>query len=150
MSEVRTTASIGQQSNHYPTSSSHDARLAGLGRLDQQPPYCECARVGKRPLSWGTWIPNVSSGKRNGVLDRNNIEFSHEHVLFDQSGDNFGFGPDGVFSEDTSKFEYRLDQNCYDGQLMRQIYQKLKLSKPYRFIGNNCQDFIDRVRELIR
>ena len=43
-----------------------------------QPLQSECARFGKRALSWALWIPGLS---QNSFLDRNQLEFSHEHLF---------------------------------------------------------------------
>ncbi len=109
-------------------------------------PLCECARFGKRALSWAFWIPGFSGSKSNGTLDRRNLEFSHEHIKFDASGDNIGFGQHGLFQEDLSHYSYEWQAECYDGSLVRKAIARMGLQKPYNFITNNCQDFAASVR----
>lgn len=112
-----------------------------------RPPYCECARIAKRPLAWGLWLSELSDSEDGSFLDRNNLELSHEHLFFEQSGHNIGFGPKGLFSEEKTAFSYREGKECYNGELMRQVLERIPLPHFYSLIGNNCQRFIEKVRE---
>lgn len=129
----------------------------------QQPPLSECARIGQRELSWAPWVPGLSKAQ-GSYLDKHNYELSHEHIFFESSGDNVGWGEHGVFSENMCQFEYKMDPTCYDGALMRKALSSVMLApdgfapsfvarmagllgfnKLYGFIRNNCQDFVSRV-----
>ena len=114
---------------------------------EKEPELCECARFGRRALSWATWIEGFSSGGDGSYLDQHNLEFSHEHLFFDESGDNAGYGPHGIFVEKPSDWEYRMEDQCYNGSVMRRALASLGELKPYNFILNNCQDFATRVRD---
>lgn len=129
--------------------------LEPLGPLDlprtlanRDPLMCECARTGKRPLSWASWIPGFSGG--SPFFDRRNLEFSHEHILFEGTGDNIGFGPDGTYQEDVSAYRYRWDKECYDGSQMREALGQVTISRGYNFFTHNCQDFVEKVRSIYR
>ena len=113
--------------------------------IAQQPPLCECARFAKRALSWATWIPGFS---QNSWLDRKNAEFSHEHIIFDATRDNFGFGPSGYFEENLQDYDYTAEERCYDGSKMRQMLAALDPAKAYGFFGNNCQRFAESAKNL--
>ena len=113
-----------------------------------QPPYCECARFGKRPLSWFTWVPGMSDSKDNSFIERNNLELSHEHLFFDQSGDNIGFGPKGYFSENDGNYKYKYEKECFDGALMRKALLKVKDMSSYFIVSSNCQVFAERIRGI--
>jgi hypothetical protein len=112
-----------------------------------QPQLCECARIGKRSLSWAPWLGLLSGSSQGGMLDRNNIEFSHEHILFEGTGENIGFGPNGLFTEDISRYRYRWEDHCYSGDTVRAALSSIAVSKKYNFFLNNCQDFISKVRD---
>ncbi len=108
-----------------------------------EPPYCECVRVGKRPLSWAFWIPGFSE-LQGSLLDKQNLEFSHEHLLWEQSHANIGFGPQGLFGEDTNRKGYRVKNECLDGSRMRKALQELKDFGTYHLLMRNCQDFVEQ------
>ncbi len=112
----------------------------------KDPEVCECARFGKRKLSWATWIKGFSKGKKGRFLDRKNIEFSHEHVIWDSSKDNIGFGTKGLYSEDVDSKDYKYDSKCYDGSLMRKAVSKVKDMGKYWLVGNNCQTYGAKVK----
>ena len=109
-----------------------------------EPLFCECARTGKRALSWARWIPGLSSNPVSGWANK---EFAHEHIIFDQSGDNIGFGPHGLFSEDHKSMSYHLDGECYDGSVMRAAIEQTKPPGAYLFFIQNCQTYVERVRD---
>lgn len=104
-------------------------------------------RFGSRPLGGGTapWFPGASS---NPVDDHFNTEISHEQGFFeDGSGENIGFGPDGRFSdENPDELGYRYDDEHYDDALIRRALERV-WDGDYRLIGNNCQDWADRLRD---
>lgn len=119
----------------------------GTDSDSSHPALCECARIGKRPLSWAPWLGAFSYGSKGGMLDRNNLEFSHEHILFEGTGENIGFGPHGRFTEDTSSYRYRWDEHCYSGATLRAALSSVSTPEPYNFFINNCQDFISKVKD---
>ena len=106
------------------------------------PPMSECARVARRPLSWLGWIPGLSS---NPLLDLLNKEVSHQHIIFESSGDNIGYGPRGMFSEDVTRWPYRYEKTCYDGNFMRQAIACTDPPSWYLGLLSNCQSYIQRV-----
>jgi hypothetical protein len=116
--------------------------------LTSSPPYSECAYVAKRPLSWAVWIKGFSQAAKGSFLDRYNKEFSHEHIIFEQSGENIGFGPEGLFREDVTSYNYRLDSPCFDGARMRQAVSLTQEPRTYFFLFNNCQSFVERVKQV--
>ncbi len=120
-----------------------------MSLIRNEPPLCECARFAKRPLSWAGWISGLSSNK-GSLLDRRNLEFSHEHIFFEESGHNIGFGPKGLFSEDMGSHNYRFGEKCHNGSLLRRAIAQLKDIGSYNFITNNCQDFIEKVRKAYK
>lgn len=113
--------------------------------LGDEPTYCECAYVAKRPLSWSRWIPGLSKLFSGGILDSLNKEWAHEHIIFEQSKSNIGFGPQGLFSEDIERHEYLLNSVCLDGSLMREAIQDTKPPSFYLFFFKNCQTYIENV-----
>lgn len=115
--------------------------------LLKQPPYSECAYFGKRSLGSLPWLGPLSDTP-SFFLDRNNIEFSHEHIIFAQSQDNIGFETDGMFTEDLSDKHYHLDKTCYQGSLLRQAVKLVDISSSYHLFYHNCQDFCEKVREI--
>jgi|GEM_PF-1958922 len=115
--------------------------------VTEAPLYCECARVSKRPLSWAFWSGLFSN---NRSLDAVNAEFSHSHISFDQSGQNIGFGQEGLFAEDMSKSEYRQEPECYDGVAMRQVIAATKPPSGYKFLGQNCQVYVESVLKTLK
>ena len=111
---------------------------------------CGCARVGKRPLSWAVWLGKLSDSK-GSLLDRWDLEFSHEHIFFDDSGSNFGFSPYGLFQE-RSKHGYIFEHRCYSATKVREALRQLSDASigSYNFLLNNCQDFISKVMDKYR
>lgn len=113
--------------------------------LGNEPIYCECAYVAKRPLSWSRWIPGLSKILSGGILDSLNKEWAHEHLIFEQSKSNIGFGPQGLFSENIQEQEYLLDSVCLNGSLMRQAIEDTKPPSFYLFFFQNCQTYVESV-----
>ena len=136
-----------QSASNEPTAPQCDTDSFRNSFVEQAPSYCECARVTKRPLSWAFWSDLFSS---NRTLDAVNAEFSHSHITFDQSGDNIGFGPHGLFAEDMSKFDYRAEPECYDGTAMRRAIADTEPPTDYYFVGQNCQTYVERVLTALR
>lgn len=116
----------------------------------KEPNQSECARTGKRSLSWFFWVPAISGGWKNSILDRNNLELSHEHIFFSGSGDNIGWGKRGLFTEDSRASRYKLDSTCYNGETMRRAIASSLFSTSYGYFSNNCQDFVERIRDSYR
>lgn len=99
---------------------------------------------GKRPLDGLPWIPGASD---NPVFNYFNTEISHEHGFFeDEKGGNIGFGPGGTFSEDPKNKDYRYDNIHYDDEIIREALKNMT-NGDYNIIGNNCQDWSDRLRK---
>lgn len=117
---------------------------------ENQPPYSECARFLKRPLSWATWIPGWSDADDDSWVGYYNKAFSHEHIFFDQSRDQVGFGEHGLFVEDPNGMGYRDDERCFDGSLVRVALGKVGVIGAYNFLLNNCQSFAERVRNSVQ
>ena len=115
--------------------------------LGDAPPACECARIARRPLQIVPWINGVSENK---FADRLNLELSHQHILFQLSGDNIGFGPKGLFSEETAEKGYRLGTECLDGEKLRQAVAEVPTPGKYGFFTNNCQVYVERVLQAYR
>lgn len=120
--------------------------------LRDKPNYSECAYVAKRPLSF---LPVMISSRNSGLLDRENLEIAHEHIIFPNSGDNIGWGNEGLFSESLSKHDYTHDDVCHNGETMRRAIATLSLQNRfddknhYHALWNNCQDFISAIRQRL-
>lgn len=111
--------------------------------VTEEPPLCECARIGSRPLAGREWNETLSD---NRVLDVLNKELSHEHIMFEASGDNIGFGAGAqLYSEDVSSHDYRWDPTCYDGSTMRKAIALTEPPSKYWILGQNCQVYVERV-----
>ncbi len=96
------------------------------------------------------WVPITTNTKTDDYL---NVETKHEHGFYeDGSGDNIGFGEeDGKMDKETRE-GYTFDGKHYDDDIMRQAEKNLdergELDKSkYSLVGNNCQDFADKLRE---
>ncbi|MFH1441576.1 MAG: RHS repeat-associated core domain-containing protein, partial [Candidatus Omnitrophota bacterium] len=127
------------------------------------------AVFGKRPLENWSFMIN------DPMDDLINAEASHEQVWFRDfhyiNGvgltNNVGFGPDGLFTEDSAlnpilnpNSKYKISSSSYDEGLMVQAINKTFIGK-YSLLGdnwllaffraspnkNNCQDWGDRVRD---
>jgi hypothetical protein len=109
------------------------------------PPRSDCAYIGKRALSWATWLPGISGAKKSSFLDRNNLEFSHQHIFIGDKSDNIGWGEKGLFSESSEKYRYYFDSTCYNGQAMRRAISSIQNLARYNPFTNNCQKFIESV-----
>lgn len=122
--------------------------------IADEPPLCECARIGKRPLSWTPFIPGY---KEVSALNAINQEPFHEHIVFEESRDNIGFGPgswkkDGafageLFAEDVDNYRYTYTDECFDGTIMRRAILETPKPNGYSFFGINCQTYVERVRD---
>ena len=157
---------VGQSYDYKisPEASSDERMLRGF--QEKAPPFCECARIGKRELSWAQWIPWISDAPKGSLLDRHNIEFSHQHIFFEGSEENVGWGDHGIFSEVSSTYPYKMETECYDGAIIREalaitkttptnfnpsiaakVSSLFKVNSLYGFLRNNCQDFVARVMQ---
>lgn len=141
------------QSRYYSDSQCLNPHSDPLRWVADEPPLCECARIGKRPLSWTTF---VSEYKKLPGLDSINQEPFHEHIVFEESGDNVGFGPGSwktkgalageLFAEDVKRYNYSFTDECYDGTIMRRAILETPEPQAYSFFGINCQTYVERVR----
>jgi len=119
-----------------------------LGRLDP----LGLAYFAKRALSNTPWM-GQGSCQPGGIDDRWNTEISHEQLFFEdgEAPSNIGFGPDGLFTED-SPTGYSCKSGKYNDCLMRKAVANTPPRKPYCVIGNylqskyNCQDWAYDVR----
>ena len=116
----------------------------------RRPPYCECARVGVRPLFGANdFLHSPAMGNRS-LLDRANLEVLHEHIFFEASGDNIGFEKQGLFEEALGVRGYRLDTECYDGHIMREAIRRVKPATSYHLLLRNCQHYVEKVLQVYR
>jgi hypothetical protein len=119
-----------------------------LNRVLPNPPAaCECARVGRRPLAIAPWVEGLSQNKR---ADQYNVELSHQHLVFELTKDNVGFGPKGLFSEKVETKEYRLEPECLDGATLRQAVELVPAPERYGFFRSNCQVYVEQVLTVYR
>ena len=138
------TLDIVSWANTYKKPGRAETLSQRIGSRD--PSSGECARFEKRPLSWAVWLPFLS---QNSTLDELNMEFLHEHLVFEDTGDNIGFGPHGYFSEDVDSFEYGEKSRCFDAEVMRKAIVLLeRQSFSYNFFFNNCQDYAEALRDM--
>jgi hypothetical protein len=112
----------------------------------EAPNYSECAFTGKSALSWAPWIPFLSGGFNYSPLNLLNLELSHEHIFFEQSKENIGWGHDGFFTEAKQDEGYKLDKHCYDGSIIRKILGLVETNREYKPFTNNCQMFVSKIR----
>jgi len=131
------------------------------------------ARICKRPLGGGEWVDNFSS---NSTLDKWNIELSHEHIFFNDGNNIGYDGKTGqIKNEKISNYinpktndYYYCDSESYDDDLLKQSIENLsdpanpennKNTNPNSYCllhpwlpyckgkeKNNCQDWVERVR----
>jgi len=104
------------------------------------------AQFGKRPLEGMPFMLN------NPVDNYLNTEISHEQLFYEdrKQPSNQGFFGDGTVRPDATKNipNYKMEGPHYDDATMRDAVKEVKKSiKPYCLIGNNCQDFSDKVRD---
>jgi len=111
------------------------------------PARSECAYVGKRSLSWAPWVPGLS---QNSILDSYNKELSHQHIFMGNPEENIGFGPNGIFAESKGSAGYRIDGECYNGEVMREAILKQDEPSYYAFLFSNCQTYIEGVVNMYR
>ncbi len=101
------------------------------------------ARFGKRPLKRMPFMVN------NPTDDEQNTEISHEQLFFeDEKVGNVGFFDDGRVRPDNPALlkKYRTFGPHYDDAIMREAVKNVVPWK-YCLIGNNCQDWADKVRK---
>lgn len=112
-------------------------------------PYCECAYFVKRPISGLKWNNKLSN---SASLDKLNLEFSHEHIVFSQSNKNIGWGKSGYFGELVN--EYNVYSECFDSQIVKKAVKTYlndkNNDKIYSLILNNCQHFIEKIRKILK
>ncbi|MDD2941726.1 MAG: hypothetical protein PHC51_02055 [bacterium] len=123
---------------------------------------CSCFYFGKRPLS-GLKAVNKRP-LESPMLGKANLEPLHEHGYFADNGDNIGYGPHGLFSENMQLHNYVFDPVCYDSAKAAQAITAVKpqsylmlspiidwltrpLSPKSRF--DNCQSYTAKLRKFI-
>lgn len=86
----------------------------------------------------------------NIYKDSFNLGFYHEHGFYeDGSGDNTGWGPDGLFKDNLNDSRYQCDNQQYDDDTMRkaqEIVDERYKDKDYSAMYPNCQDYNDELR----
>jgi uncharacterized protein RhaS with RHS repeats len=119
----------------------------GNSPLNYIDPY-GLAQTGKRPLEGSPVMVN------NPVDNYFNTEISHEQIFYEDGKQptNEGFFEDSNVKPDPNypgnKNDYQMDGHHYDDATMREAVKAVKKQmKPYCLIGNNCQDFVDKVRK---
>ena len=127
------------------------------------------ARIGIRPLKGDNINDKVSyaivSWVTNGIakdyFDKKNIQGIHEHIFFDNpviipgyNNDlpvsNIGFGSDGLFTESSSSIsDYTMTSEEYPDWLVQLAVTKWteEAIGPYNKTKNNCQHYVDRIRQ---
>lgn len=116
----------------------------------------------KRRLYRNLWVPFVSI---NSKLDRQNREYSHEHLVFEDNKQppDLGYFSNSEIMEDPEwrNVKWVRVPGSYNDCVMRKAIKAVK-PKPYSLLGDknagiqqyNCQDFADDVRrkyfELIK
>lgn len=124
-----------------------------IGKIAMQPPLCECAKIGSRPLADGNMPLLRPITSRIGYLDRHNLQAEHQHIIFSGTGDNIGLmgGEDGaeLFEEKKRIEEYVIkdEYSCLDGSLVRQAIADTGIPKIYEWLGYNCQRYVDDIRK---
>jgi hypothetical protein len=101
-------------------------------------------RFGKRPLNGVPFMIEY------GPDDINNTEVLHEHGFFEDTNENVGFGPGGLFQENPIGRGYEFSGKSYDDNIMREALGLVDNGGCYSLFGNNCQDWADRLREKYR
>ncbi|MCU7836954.1 MAG: RHS domain-containing protein, partial [gamma proteobacterium symbiont of Taylorina sp.] len=103
----------------------------------------------KRPLGQNHGNPN-----RSPLSDKLNTELKHEQLFFEDSkGGNLGFfnnNNGGKVRADTPNMLGRYwpqKQGNYDDALMREAVKNVGNPGRYCLIGNNCQDWAEKVRD---
>ncbi|MBK8569986.1 MAG: hypothetical protein IPN81_08375 [Nitrosomonadales bacterium] len=104
------------------------------------------AQFGRRPLDGMPFKLN------NPVDNYFNTEISHEQVFYEDGKQplNEGFFGDSKVRPDNPNnlSKYEIFGPHYDDATMREAVEAAKKDiKPYCLIGNNCQDFADKVRK---
>jgi hypothetical protein len=101
-------------------------------------------RFGKRGLGS---LPLLGFFSDNPIDDRMNTEIAHEQGFYeDDSGDNIGFFKDGPGKDNQAgKKPYQMESKHYDDDLMRETVDSVSPGE-YRLLGNNCQDYADKLR----
>ncbi|HSQ97587.1 MAG TPA: DUF637 domain-containing protein, partial [Rickettsiales bacterium] len=112
------------------------------------------AYYAKRAMEGSSWSDKFSD---NDTLDKLNLEYSHEQIFMDDTGENIGYFGDGLFSggEIRSDKDYllstyvRTGDDNYDDDIMRQAIKNVDTTQylgKYNIITNNCQNYADSVR----
>ena len=105
---------------------------------------------GKRPLSFmGGYMSGTSS------TDNLNMDIAHEHVFYKTGGKlyDIGFDPTGTFREPRtninaiiSSYKFGPTLHHADISAMQSVFDHYK-NIDFFFLGPNCQDFSEAVRE---
>lgn len=118
--------------------------------LRHRSPSGSCARIGQRSLNETTKpLRNALSNAPEEAktwLDDHNLELAHEHIVFEGSDDNIGYGPGGLFTEHVEDYDYTYDATCYDPATMREAVYLNRFQSFYIAAGRNCQTWVEKVR----
>lgn len=123
---------------------------------------CSCFFFGKRPLS-GLKIINKHP-LENPLLGNAHLELLHEHGYFADNGDNIGYGPQGLFSENMHLHHYTFDPQCYDSDkaaraiaevepksylMLSPVVNWLAVPLKLKSLFDNCQSYTAKLRKFI-
>ncbi len=99
------------------------------------------------------WYASGVKTTYNQFWDSANLEFSHEHLFFEdgKTPDNTGFSPGGEFNSANIKdYQYKESikyNDCLMRQALNNVRERYKDPKMgYKLIGNNCQNFAQQLR----
>lgn len=123
-----------------------------LAQIAKDPLQCECAFEARRPLAKQGWVDGLS---RNSYLSVPNLELSHQHIIWESTRDNIGFGPGKgwrypfgrLFSEKVDNYDYRYEKDCLNGGKMRDAVLDTPKLSFYSVFVSNCQGWAAKVKE---
>lgn len=97
-----------------------------------------------RALSGSPWLGVLSNNTLDNYL---NTSISHEQLFFEDGKypSNIGFMGDGKLHTEKNPEGYHIENGRYNDCIMRMAANNVRL-KPYKLVGNNCQDWAEAVR----